>query len=157
MIQTPFAPRRDEESVETGTELAPRFDADGLIVAVASDADSGELLMVAYMDAAALARTIETREAWFYSRTRRRLWKKGEASGNVLRVAEMRIDCDQDAVLLKVRVGGAGVACHRGYRSCFYRTVPVGAAPDRHLALAFDGGMRRVAPGSTVAKDSAER
>jgi phosphoribosyl-AMP cyclohydrolase len=142
MTAMPFAPRRDEESVETGTELSPRFDADGLIVAIASDAETGEVLMVAHMDATALARTIETREGWFYSRSRRRLWKKGEESGNVLTVAEMRVDCDQDAILLKVRVAGAGLACHRGYRSCFYRTIPTGQVPTRDLALVFDGGMR---------------
>ena len=122
--------------------------------AIASDADNGEVLMVAHMDATALARTIATREAWFYSRSRARLWKKGEESGNVLSVAEMRIDCDQDAILLKVRVAGDGTACHRGYRSCFYRTVPIGVAPDRRLALAFDSGMRDTAPRAAVAKDS---
>jgi phosphoribosyl-AMP cyclohydrolase len=145
MNETLFAPRRDEEAVETGTALSPNFDANGLIVAIASDADSGEILMVAHMDATALARTIETREAWFYSRSRRRLWKKGEESGNVLHVSEMRIDCDQDAILLRVRVAGAGVACHRGYRSCFYRSVPLGNAPTPELALNFDTRMRRMA------------
>ena len=147
MTETPFAVRRDEETVETGTALSPNFDANGLIVAIAADADSGEVLMVAHMDPTALARTIETGEAWFYSRSRHRLWKKGEESGNVLRVAEMRIDCDQDAILIKVRMAGAGVACHRGYRSCFYRSIPIGSVPNPRLALAFDPAMRRAAPG----------
>ncbi len=139
-----FAPRGDEDEIETGTSLAPRFDAAGLIVAIATDADTGEVLMVAHMDRAALARTIATRDAWFFSRSRQRLWRKGEESGNTLAVAEIRVDCDQDAILLKVRVAGDGVACHRGYRSCFYRSIPVGTPPSLETTLAFDTNMRRV-------------
>ena len=157
MIDTTFAHGLDEETVETGTTLAPRFDKDGLIAAIAVDADTAEVLMVAYMDAAVLARTIATREAWFFSRSRQRLWKKGEESGNTLAVSELRIDCDQDAVLLRVRVAGAGVACHRGYRSCFYRTVPLGAVPTARSALAFDHGMRRSGPYVGVAKEQPDR
>jgi phosphoribosyl-AMP cyclohydrolase len=153
MTETLFAPRRDEGAVETGTTLSPRFDANGLIVAIAVDADAGEVLMVAHMDATALARTIATRDAWFFSRSRNRLWRKGEESGNTLSVVEMRVDCDQDAILLKVRVAGAGVACHRGYRSCFYRSVPLGAQPDPRLALLFDKAMRRIESPTGVAKD----
>ena len=145
-INSPFAPRADEESVETGIALSPRFDADGLIVAIAIDADLGDVLMVAHMNAEALARTIDTREAWFWSRSRRKLWRKGEESGNTLAVAEMRVDCDQDAILLKVTVAGDGVACHQGYRSCFYRVVPVGKEVSPRLALAFDTAMPRVKP-----------
>lgn len=139
-----FAPRGDHDAIELGTGLAPKFDADGLIVAVASDAASGEVLMVAHMNAEALARTIASREAWFFSRSRGRLWRKGEESGNTLAVREMRIDCDQDVILLRVEMAGDAVACHQGYRSCFYRTVPLGAEPTPDLALAFDGAMRRV-------------
>jgi phosphoribosyl-AMP cyclohydrolase len=106
---------------ETGTRLDPRYDANGLITAVATDAVSGELLMLAHMNADALAKTIETGEAWFWSRSRGRLWKKGESSGHVLHVREMRIDCDQDALWLIVEP--AGPACHTGERSCFYRRV----------------------------------
>jgi phosphoribosyl-AMP cyclohydrolase len=157
MNETLFAPRRDEETVETGTALSPNFDANGLIVAIATDADTGEVLMVAHMDATALARTIATREAWFYSRSRRRLWRKGEESGNLLHVSEMRIDCDQDAILLKVRIAGAGVACHRGYRSCFYRSVPLGEDPTQRLALSFDAAMRRMASRRGVAKRGGDR
>ena len=157
MTDTMFAHGLDEETVETGTTLAPRFDKDGLIAAIAVDADTAEVLMVAYMDAAALARTIATREAWFFSRSRQRLWKKGEESGNTLAVSELRIDCDQDAVLLRVRVAGAGVACHRGYRSCFYRTVPLGAVPTARSALAFDRGMRRSGSYVGVAKEQPDR
>jgi phosphoribosyl-AMP cyclohydrolase len=142
--RSPFAPRADQETVETGTAFSPRFDADGLIVAIVADADTGEVLMVAHMNREALTRTVATRNAWFWSRSRRKLWLKGEDSGNTLAVAEMRVDCDQDAILLKVRVAGAGVACHRGYRSCFYRSIPLGAAPTPDLALVFDDAMPRV-------------
>jgi phosphoribosyl-AMP cyclohydrolase len=106
---------------ETGLQLDPRYDRDGLITAVASDAVTGELLMLAHMNADALAATIETGLAHFWSRSRQKLWRKGEESGNVLRVVEMRIDCDQDALWL--RVTPAGPACHTGERSCFYRRV----------------------------------
>ena len=139
-----FAARTDATSIETGTALMPRFDADGLIVAIAVDADAGDVLMVAYMNADALARTIAAGEVWFWSRSRQELWRKGEESGNTLRVAEMRVDCDQDAILLKVRVGGDGVTCHQGYRSCFYRSIPVGEASASAMRLVFDQGMPRV-------------
>jgi phosphoribosyl-AMP cyclohydrolase len=113
--------------IERGLVLTPKFDALGLIPAVATDATTGEVLMLAWMNADALRLTIETGDAHFWSRSRRRIWQKGEDSGNCLRVAEMRVDCDQDAVWLRVSVAGAGVACHTGERSCFYRSVPVGA------------------------------
>ncbi len=106
---------------ETGTKLLPKFDRDGLITAVASDEASGELLMLAHMNAQALALTIETKVAHFWSRSRGKLWRKGEESGNELHVVEMRIDCDQDAVWLRVRP--VGPACHTGARSCFYRRI----------------------------------
>jgi phosphoribosyl-AMP cyclohydrolase len=111
--------------VEEGTTFTPKFDADGLITCVTTEASSGEVLMVAAMNAQALQRTIETREAWYYSRSRAELWHKGATSGHVQRVLEMRIDCDQDAVWLRVEQVGAG-ACHTGRRSCFYRAVPLG-------------------------------
>lgn len=109
---------------EQGAELAPKWDGAGLVTAVATDAASGELLMLAHMDAAALAATIATGEAHFHSRSRGRLWRKGEESGNILRVVELRVDCDQDAVWLKVEP--AGPACHTGARSCFYRRLEDG-------------------------------
>lgn len=115
-------------ALEEGSTLTPRFDANGLISAIVADEKSGEVLMLAHMNADALSRTIETREGWFWSRSRKSLWKKGESSGNVLRVSEMRIDCDQDAVLLKVSVTGDGETCHTGRRSCFYRSIPLGKA-----------------------------
>ena len=120
-----FAPRGSTEEVEEGRALAPKFDADGLVTCVATDARSGDVLMVAHMNAEALSRTIATGEAWYFSRSRKNLWRKGETSGHVQRVVEMRIDCDQDAVWIKVEQQGAG-ACHTGRRSCFYRAVPLG-------------------------------
>lgn len=109
------------DSRETGLMLDPKYDAAGLITAVVTDRASGNVLMVAHMNAAALAATQETGEATFWSRSRRALWKKGETSGNILRVCELRIDCDQDA--LWVIVDPAGPACHTGATSCFYRRV----------------------------------
>ena len=119
-----IAPKPDTEE---GLAFAPKFDRDGLVTCVATDAASGDVLMVAHMDAQALAKTIETGEAWYFSRSRKKLWKKGESSGHVQRVREMRLDCDQDAVWIKVEQEGPG-ACHTGRRSCFYRAVPVGKA-----------------------------
>jgi phosphoribosyl-AMP cyclohydrolase len=110
---------------EEGLQLTPRFDADGLITCVTTDARSGDLLMVAHMNAEALQKTIASGEAWYFSRSRKKLWRKGERSGHVQRVVEMRVDCDQDAVWIKVEQQGPG-ACHTGRRSCFYRAVPLG-------------------------------
>ncbi len=124
--RSPFPPPGPAHEVEEGAVLMPRFGPDGLITCVTSDAATGEVLMVAHMNAEALARTIETGEAWYWSRSRRELWRKGATSGQVQTVVEMRVDCDQDAIWLKVRVGGDGGCCHTGRRSCFYRIVPVG-------------------------------
>ena len=146
-----FSERGSAHEVEEGPALAPRFDADGLVTCVATDAANGDVLMVAHMNAEALARTIETGEAWYYSRSRRALWRKGESSGHVQRVLEMRIDCDQDAVWIKVEQAGAG-ACHTGRRSCFYRAVPLGKAPDRALTLAFVEAERAFDPGKVYRK-----
>ncbi len=106
---------------EAGLALDPKYDAAGLITAVATDAANGRVLMVAHMNAEALATTLATGEAHFWSRSRARLWRKGESSGNVLRVIEARIDCDQDAVWLQVEA--AGPACHTGTPGCFYRRI----------------------------------
>jgi phosphoribosyl-AMP cyclohydrolase len=111
--------------IEEGLAFTPRFDADGLITAVATDAKSGDVLMVAHMNDEALRKTIASGEAWYYSRSRKALWRKGETSGHLQRVLELRVDCDQDALWLKVEQQGAG-ACHTGRRSCFYRAVPIG-------------------------------
>jgi phosphoribosyl-AMP cyclohydrolase len=125
----PTAP--DVRSLERGTVLAPIFNADGLIAAVASDWASGEVLMLAWMNAEALKLTLETGEAHYFSRSRQTLWKKGETSGQIQSVREIRVDCDQDAVWLKVAPGGDGGACHVGFRSCFYRVVEDGALAER--------------------------
>lgn len=118
--------------IEEGTRLLPKFDADGLITAVATDAATGEVLMVAHMNAEALAKTIATGDAHYYSRSRKKLWRKGEESGHTQRVIEIRVDCDQDAVWLRVEQTGPG-ACHTGRRSCFYRAVPLGQSGEATL------------------------
>jgi len=125
-----FETRRSVEQVEEGTELAPRFDEDGLIPAVTTDYQTGELLMHGYMNAEALEHTIATGEAHYFSRSRQVMWHKGATSGLVQHVREMLIDDDQDCVWLRVDVAGNGASCHVGYRSCFYRRVPVGQEAD---------------------------
>jgi phosphoribosyl-AMP cyclohydrolase len=120
-----FVERKSVEQVEEGTDLAPKFDKEGLLPVVTTDYQTGELLMHAYMNAEALAKTIELGEAVYWSRSRQCLWHKGATSGLVQKVREMRIDDDQDTVWLRVDVQG-GASCHVGYRSCFYRRVPVG-------------------------------
>ena len=120
-----FAPRGSLDEIENGTAFMPKFDADGLIPVIAQDTTSNEILMFAWMNAEALTRTIETGEAWYWSRSRKGFWRKGETSGQTQTVTEIRIDCDQDALVLKVKVSGDGGACHVGYRSCFFRTVPL--------------------------------
>jgi phosphoribosyl-AMP cyclohydrolase len=130
-------------ATEESLTLRPRYDADGLVTCVATDAASGELLMVAHMNAEALTRTIASGDAWYFSRSRQKLWKKGEESGHTQRVVEMRVDCDQDAVWLKVEQRGGG-ACHTGRRSCFYRTVPLGEAGS--VTLEFRDAEKRFDP-----------
>ncbi len=128
---SPFKLAGSASELEEGLALTPKFDADGLVTAVATDAVSGDVLMVAHMNAQALAKTVATGEAWYYSRSRRALWKKGDTSGHTQRVVELRIDCDQDAVWIRVeQVAGA---CHTGRRSCFYRAVPLGKAGEAKL------------------------
>ncbi len=122
-MQNPFAPRGTLQAIETGDVFQPKFDCDGLIPAIVTDAATGAVLMFAHMNSDALVLTLETGLAHFWSRSRKELWKKGEASGNTLAVSEIRTDCDQDVVWLAAKVAGAGVACHTGERSCFYRTL----------------------------------
>ncbi|GAB4143587.1 MAG: phosphoribosyl-AMP cyclohydrolase [Sphingomonadales bacterium] len=133
---TPFAPPGPQGPLEEGARLTPKFDAQGLIACVTTDADTGDVLMLAWMNAQALARTIETGQAHYWSRSRQALWHKGASSGQFQDVVEMRVDCDQDAVWLKVRQHGEG-ACHTGRRSCFYRRVEAqgGKAGDAVLTL----------------------
>ena len=131
-----FGKRVTVEQVEEGNDLAPKFDAAGFIPCVTTDFHSGEVLMVAVMNREALAKTIETGEAHYFSRSRQQLWHKGATSGLVQKVVEMRIDDDQDCVWLRVEVAG-GASCHVGYRSCFYRKVPVGTERKQGTALEF--------------------
>jgi phosphoribosyl-AMP cyclohydrolase len=121
---TPFAPPGIKAELEEGVALTPKLDANGLITAVVTDSVSGDVLMLAHMNAEALARSIASGDAWYYSRSRQQLWRKGETSGNTQRIVEMRIDCDQDAVWIKVEQKGP--ACHTERRSCFYRVVETG-------------------------------
>jgi len=134
-----FAPRSSVEQVEEGNRLAPKFDEHGLIPVVTTDYETGELLMHAYQNAEALENTIRTGEAWYYSRSRDCLWRKGATSGLVQKVREVRIDDDQDAVWLRVTVAGSGASCHVGYRSCFYRRVPTEDTAGDALEYLEDG------------------
>src|SRR5215470_17758512 len=135
--------RKTQVDVEEGLTFTPKFDTDGLIVTVVTDIKSGDVLMVAHMNNEALQKTILTGEAWYYSRSRRALWKKGEISGHVQRVRELRVDCDQDALWLKVEQLGPG-ACHTGRRSCFYRALPLGKTGN--VVLEFRDAEKRFDP-----------
>lgn len=148
----PFATPSSGAALEEGTELTPKFDANGLITCVAVDAQSGDVLMLAHMNAEALALTMQTGEAHYFSRSRGKLWKKGESSGHTQKVLEMLVDCDQDAVVIKVEMAGTGAACHTGRRSCFYRTVPLGVAPGPDTRLGFIGDTPRFDPAEVYGK-----
>jgi phosphoribosyl-AMP cyclohydrolase len=144
---TPFSPPGAAAELEEGTAFTPKFDADGLVTCVATDAKSGEVFMVAHMNAEALAKTVASGEAWYFSRSRRVLWRKGETSGHTQRVVEMRVDCDQDTVWIKVEQ--AGGACHTGRPSCFYRAVPLG----REGAVTLEFRDERVFDPKSVYRD----
>lgn len=139
-------PKAKTADIEEGTAFTPKFDADGLVAVVVTSAETGEVLMLAHMNSEALARTIETGEAQFWSRSRKRLWRKGEESGNTQRVVEMRIDCDQDGIWLKVEQQGKDAACHTGRKSCFYRAVPLGASLGGGVSLRFVDAERQFDP-----------
>ncbi|MBO1904741.1 phosphoribosyl-AMP cyclohydrolase [Microvirga sp. 3-52] len=130
-ISKSFPAPGSKAELEEGTVLSPRFGADGLITCVTTDLATGEILMVAHMNAEALARTIATGEAWYWSRSRGELWHKGATSGQIQTVKEIRVDCDQDALLLRVQVAGDGGCCHTGRRSCFYRKVETSGTEPR--------------------------
>ncbi|MCO6385848.1 phosphoribosyl-AMP cyclohydrolase [Aliihoeflea sp. 40Bstr573] len=137
-MQFPLPPT-SKAALEEGDMLAPRFDAAGLITAVVTDARDGMLLMVAHMNAEALALSLETGIAHYWSRSRNQLWKKGETSGNLQRIVELRTDCDQDAVWLRVEVAGHDATCHTGRRSCFYRKAE---ATDGNVRLVTDAAPK---------------
>jgi phosphoribosyl-AMP cyclohydrolase len=132
---TPDAALAAKKELEEGTAFTPRFDADGFIVCITKDARDGQILMLAYMNAEALRLTIETGVAHYWSRSRKSLWRKGDTSGQVQKVTEIRTDCDQDALLMTVEPGGDGGVCHTGRRSCFYRKIELGGGP---VTLVFD-------------------
>jgi len=131
MTQANFPTAPTKDALERGEVLSPRFDASGLIAAVATHAETGEVLMFAWMNAESLARTLELGEAVYFSRSRNEIWHKGDTSGQVQRIVEIRIDCDQDCVWLKVLPQGDGGACHVGFRSCFYRVIEDGKLVER--------------------------
>ena len=136
-----------KHEAEDGLVLAPRFGPDGTVTCVTVDADTGEVLMVGHMNAESLALTIHTGEGWYWSRSRGELWHKGATSGNVQKVAALLIDCDQDALVMKVRVDGHGATCHTGRASCFYRAVPLGqSAAAGPVRLEPVGGEPRFDP-----------
>jgi len=143
MTQTAFPARTAAPEIELGTVLQPKFGPDGLIACITVDHATNEVLMFAFMNAEALARTISTKKATYWSRSRNKLWIKGEESGNTQLVKELRVDCDQDVVLIKVEnIGGA--ACHNGYRSCFYRKLAADAQPGDPGTLKLEFAAQRV-------------
>lgn len=144
MRELHFHPRVSVEEIEEGSNLAPKFAEDGLMPCITTDAGSGEVLMLGWMNADALRLTLQTGEAHYFSRARQSIWHKGATSGLVQRVIEARIDDDQDAIWLRVEVAGSGASCHVGYRSCFYRAVPVG--PDAGGALRFTESAKTFDP-----------
>lgn len=141
-----FAGRTSVAQVEEGHVLAPKFDRDGLIAVVTTDAATGDVLMIGTMNAEALRRTVETGEAHYWSRSRQCLWRKGATSGLVQTVTEMRIDDDQDAVWLRVQVQGSGASCHVGYRSCFYRSIRLGPVEQTPVPLQFEEATKTFDP-----------
>ena len=140
MSDIKFEQRKTIEQVEESTELAPKFDHDGLIPVVTTDFDSGEVLMQGYMNEEAFKKTISLGEAVYYSRSRKTLWHKGKTSGLVQKIKEIRIDDDQDCVWLRVDVKG-GASCHVGYRSCFYRSIPMDNNKSK-VVLKFEEGEK---------------
>ena len=155
-MSTSFAQRQSIEQVEESTDLAPKFDAQGLIPVVTTDATNGEVLMQGYMNAEALELTVATGEAHYYSRSRKVLWRKGATSGLVQHVQQLLIDDDQDCLWMKVNVAGSGASCHVGYRSCFYRQISPGEGDieaSRPIALTFTEAAKTFDP-AIVYKDS---
>ena len=124
-----FKKRENVAAIEEGKLLSPKFDKDGLIPVITTDSKTGEVLMHGYMNSEALKKTIETKEAYYWSRSRKEVWHKGETSGFVQKVLEIRIDDDQDSIWMNVNIGD-GASCHVGYKSCFYRSIPLGKIQD---------------------------
>jgi phosphoribosyl-AMP cyclohydrolase len=146
-----FPVRTTTQEIELGSTLQPKFGPDGLIPCITVDKTSNEVLMFAFMNAESLAMTLRSGKATYWSRSRNKLWIKGEESGNALRVSELRVDCDQDVLLLKVENVG-GVACHNGYASCFYRKVAAGADPADPQTLRLEFSSERLVDPATLYK-----
>ena len=145
--QKKFHKRLSVEEVEEGNTLSPKFDENGLIPCVTTDSKTNEVLMVGYMDAEALVKTIESGEAFYFSRSRQTVWHKGQTSGLTQKVKEIRIDDDQDSIWLIVDVGGSGASCHVGYRSCFYRSIPLGPIENgRNVKMKFTEKEKKFDP-----------
>ena len=152
-----FPKIEDKTELEEGTLFAPNFDAHGFLPVVVTSAKTGEVLMFAYMNADALALSIKTGEAHYWSRSRQTLWRKGETSGNCQRIVEMRTDCDQDVIWLRVEMTGSGACCHTGRKSCFYRAVPLGADPSAALALVPVDAERQFDPAAVYGRADAAK
>ncbi len=146
-----FPARTTTHEVELGTLLQPKFDRDGLIPCITVDNATNDVLMFAFMNAESLEHTIRTRQAAYWSRSRNKIWIKGEQSGHVLKVVDIFVDCDQDVVLIKVENTGPG-ACHNGYRSCFYRKLSTGGDPDGPKALKLEFAATRTFDPAAVYK-----
>lgn len=150
-----FPTIEDKTAREEGDIFAPAFDVHGLLPVIVTSAETGEVLMFAYMNEEALARSIETGEAVYWSRSRNALWRKGETSGNTQRIVEMRTDCDQDVLWLTVEMAGSGACCHTGRVSCFYRSVPFGKEAGQKLAPV--SAQRRFDPAAVYGHGSAAK
>ena len=145
-MQLMFKKRHSIKEIEEGKFLSPKFDENGLIPVVTTDFNNGDLLMHGYMDYEALKKTIETKEAHYWSRSRKKIWHKGQVSGFVQKVKEIRIDDDQDSIWLVVDIGN-GSSCHVGYRSCFYRSIPLGKIDDaRKIKMKFEEKEKKFDP-----------
>lgn len=133
-----FKKRISVEEVEEGLSLTPKFDEDGLIPCITTDNNTGEVLMVGYMNAESLTKTIENGEAYYFSRSQQKIWHKGSVSGLTQKIVEMKIDDDQDSIWISVDVSGSGASCHVGYKSCFYRSIPIKSKVDDNIELIKD-------------------
>ena len=141
-----FKKRENVAAIEEGKLLSPKFDKNGLIPVVTTDSKTGEVLMHSYMNSEALKKTIETKEAYYWSRSRKEVWHKGETSGFVQKVVEIRIDDDQDSIWMSVDIGD-GASCHVGYKSCFYRSVPLGKIQDlENIEMKFKDNKKKFDP-----------
>jgi len=141
-----FKKRISVEEVEEGLSLTPKFDENGLIPCITTDNNTGEVLMVGYMNAESLTKTIENGEAYYFSRSQQKIWHKGSVSGLKQKIIDMKIDDDQDSIWISVDVSGSGASCHVGYKSCFYRSIPLKSKVDDNLELIMEDGEKLFDP-----------